>query len=206
MGLFKKKKKSESKKAVPESKVSDIPELPKLPELPSIGEFNSEESLPQLPSFPNNSLGDKFSQDTIKKAVTGKKEGEEVFDADEFADEEDLQMMQKPLQRPRTKTYEDYEEEVPSKRKSYEMPRNLQSFRGVTKKAEPVFIRLDKFEDAMHTFEKIKEQVSEIEHLLRDTKEIKAKEDEELSSWENEIQSIKSEIEKINQDIFSKIE
>lgn len=201
MGLFGKKKKGEMQNVA--SGNQNIPQLPQFPELPNL---NLQEPLPQLPSFPNNSLGEKFSQDTIKKAVTGKKEDEEVS-ADEFElpKLKEVPTMQKPL----TKNYEDYEEEeYEEDMDEEEMPpmkpqRHFQSM--TTRKAEPVFIRLDKFEESMRTFEKIKDQISEIEHLIRDTKELKAKEEEELSSWENEIQTIKNEIEKINQEIFSKI-
>src|SRR4030042_5039505 len=95
MGFF--KKKVEKKEEIPE-----LPELPKLPELPEFPETkeNSEERIPQLPSFPNGSLGNKFSQNTIKEAITGRKEVEEVK-ADEFVEKyrggEKIQMMQKPL-------------------------------------------------------------------------------------------------------------
>jgi hypothetical protein len=58
----------------------------------------------------------------------------------------------------------------------------------------------------MKIFHDIKTQVSEIENLIKMTKEVKAKEEEELTSWQNEIQAIKDQIEKVNQDIFSKIE
>ena len=202
MGLFGKKKKGKMQNVPPGNQ--NIPQLPQFPELPNL---NPQEPLPQLPSFPNNSLGEKFSQDTIKKAVTGKKEDEEVS-ADEF---ELPKLKEVPtMQKPRTKNYEDYEEEEYEEEeemppmKSQKIPRSFQNM-GVTRKAEPVFIRLDKFEESMHTFEKIKDQISEIEHLIRNTKELKVKEEEELSSWENEIQTIKNEIEKINQEIFSKI-
>ncbi len=73
------------------------------------------------------------------------------------------------------------------------------------KKAEPVFIRIDKFEESIKVFQDIKSQISEIEKLIKNTKEIKSKEEEELLSWEKEIQAIKNQVEKINQDIFSKV-
>ena len=75
MGWFKKKE---------EKEVPSLPELPRLPELPSIREEGFDDfKIHQLPSFPTNALGKKFSQDTIKEAVAGEKEGEEVFDSDD---------------------------------------------------------------------------------------------------------------------------
>jgi hypothetical protein len=209
MGLFgKKDKKEEVKRGI--SNIPELPELPKLPELPSMNEFSYEEdSLPQLPKFPNNPLGDKFSQNTIKEAITGKREDEEVFDAEDFPDEEEG-MMQKPLQKPLREDFENYETGIstrPSiKPKSMEVAQNFITKNYITKKAEPIFIRIDKFEESMKIFQDIRSQVSEIESLIKNIKEIKSKEEEELTSWETEIQQIKDQIEKVNQDIFSRIE
>jgi len=58
----------------------------------------------------------------------------------------------------------------------------------------------------MHLFENIRRQISEIEHLIKNTKDIKTREEEELNSWENQLQEIKKQVEKVDQDIFSKIE
>lgn len=200
MGLFK-------KRGQPEKTMPTLPELPQLPELPG---FNSENSqLPKLPSFPNNSLGDKFSQNTIKEAVAGKKEGEVEADDFQLPDFDEDEMMQEPLSKPKTKTIDEYEEEIEEeempKRKSYEMPVRSGNYTA-TRKAEPIFVRLDKFEESLNIFEKAKEQIGEIEHALRNIKALKEKEEEELNSWEKEIQEIKNQIEKVDQEIFSKVE
>jgi peptidoglycan hydrolase CwlO-like protein len=176
MGLFKKKEKESKKK-----EVSSLPELPRLPDFPE--RASPITSIPQLPSFPMSSLGEKFSQNTIKEAVTGKKEDEEVFDADEFAEtEEDMRMMPKPL--------------------------GIRRFGGEPKPSnvEPVFIRIDKFEESLQIFEKTKKQILEIENMLKNIQKIKDEEEKELEYWENEINSIKGQIEKVDKDIFSKID
>lgn len=234
MGLFGKKDKKEGMNNL---RVPELPELPRLPELPAMHEFSyeeEEEHLPQLPRFPNNTLGNKFSQNTIKEAISGKKEEEEVFDAEDFHKEENKGMMQKPLQKPSVmedfsdyqlsqgsvssmqkplqkpavrEEFNDYQiskESVPTKTK--EIPQNFAMRNYMTKKAEPVFIRIDKFEESMKIFQEIKVQISDIESFIKNTKEIKSKEEEELTSWETEIQGIKNQIEKVNQDIFSRIE
>jgi hypothetical protein len=205
MGLFNKKENmKEVRSNVPS--VPELPELPKLPDFPYMDESSNEvESLPQLPRFPNNSLGNKFSQNTIKEAISGKKEEEEVFDAEDFSGER-MGMMQKPLQRSVTDDSEEYETGVLMKPKLREISQSFVERNYMTKKAEPIFIRIDKFEESMNIFHDIKTQISEIESLIRTTKEIKAKEEEELVSWQNEIQAIKDQIEKVNQDIFSRIE
>ena len=209
MGLFKRRDEKEGAKKNSFSP-PELPELPKLPEFPDMSEFRQEggheEPLPQLPKFPNSNLRNKFSQNTIKDAITGKEEDEEVFGAEESLEEE-RKRIPKPLHR-YSKEEEDEDEEISPIRE----PRLMETSQGyvtknyVTKKAEPIFIRIDKFEESMKIFQEIKSQISEIEDLIRNTKEIKTKEDEELSSWEKEMQSIKDQIEKVNQEIFSRIE
>ena len=192
MGLFGKKPKKEDKKikAISEK----LPELPKLPDFPDFDEPRKKEQLSKLPRFPDNALGKKFSQNTIKEAVTGEKEeDDEVPEADEFVSREE-QMMHQPLERgirkPSTK-------QIPV------------TFREVAKKVkeiEPIFIRIDKFEESLHTFEKAKQQILEIEKMLRNIKRLKEEEEKELNMWEREIGTTKQHIEKIDQDIFSKVE
>jgi len=175
MALFKKKEKNEEE-------VPKFPELPKLPEFPDVKE-NHDGPVPQLPSFPNSSLGDKFSQNTIKEAVTGKKE-DEGDKADEFADEE-MQMMPKPL---------------------VTKPGNMlqKNEKPETNKKEPIFIRIDKFEEGSQIFEEVKKQIISIEKMSADVAKTKEREDKELASWEAELKEIKEKIEKIDQNIFSK--
>jgi len=183
MGLFNKKGKEEKKET---PKMPELPQLPELPELPDWEKENPEEELPKLPSFPNGSLGNEFSQNTIKEAVSGKKE-EEVLEANEFPEYEEPRMMQKPLVR-----------------------REISSFspRTETRRKEtgPIFIRIDKFEDSLQTFEKAKKQLANIEKTLSDIKTIKEEEARELDLWEKEMKEIKDKIEKIDSNIFSKVE
>jgi len=256
MGLFtKKEKKEEIKKST--TGVPELPELPKLPELPPMHELSHEDNqLPQLPTFPNNSLGNKFSQNTIKEAVAGKKEEKEVLTAEDFP-EEHKGMMQKPLKKSFSQDFEnyqdrgsakiikksftqsydengvmqqksfakeedeeEYEEEPEAEEETKVAPLPIIRSKGtpkqsqqefavrnyMTKKAEPVFIRIDKFEESMKVFQTIRSQISEIDKLITDTKEIKAKEEQELASWEKEMQKIKNEIEKVDNEIFSRVE
>jgi hypothetical protein len=75
-----------------------------------------------------------------------------------------------------------------------------------TKKSEPIFIRLDKFESTVENFEEIKEKINEIEEVLQKTREIKAKEEEELSEWEKEIQIIKARLDSIDRNLLNKLD
>ncbi len=200
MGWFNKKEEKGKEQIKKFQELPDLPELPELPELPDINENGGENSeIPihhQLPSFPSSSIGEKFSRKSIKDAVTGRKEGGGFFGADDFTTEErGLGMMRKPRSR-----------EILSPEREDKVPEEFKESARIVRKTEPVFIRIDKFEDSLHLFEKIKKQISEMEHMLADVKSLKDKEEVELTSWENEIQSMKGLVEKINQDIFSKIE
>lgn len=192
MGWFGGKKKKEN------LKISySLPEMPKLPELPKIGDDLNK--LPQLPSYPSGSLGEKFSHGAIKEAISGEKESDkEVFNADDSFPESKERMMQK------TPIY-------PIKEISTEKTRTLPEIKNQgfiktrTKESEPVFVRIDKFEESLEIFEKAKRKIIEIEKFLSEVKRIREKEESELQKWESEIQIIKKQFEKIDADLFSKI-
>ncbi|MBU2562703.1 MAG: hypothetical protein KKF68_03520 [Nanoarchaeota archaeon] len=181
MGWFNKKEK------IPEgSKNLELPELPKLPELPR---FGTEEISPisQLPRFPNSPLGKKLSQEIIKEAIAGGKEDRGALEVEDFEEYQPFQ-------------------ELPKKRVTKEIPFEFKEAARVVKKAEPIFIRIDKFEESLKIFDKTKKQISEIEAGLRDIKRLKEEENSELENWESEIIQLKNQIEKVDRDIFSKIE
>lgn len=192
MGWFSNDKKEEAKKlpSRPIQELPTLPELPKLPELPSLPDTDEKEPIHQLPSFPNNPLGEKFSQDTIKDAVTGKKEGDE-----EGADESDNDEQMIPAPPIHNMTSE------PS---PYNKP-NQYRIKSRTEEAEPIFVRIDKFEESLDIFQKTKEKISDIDEMLREIKKIKEEEEEQLNAWEKEIQKVKEQIGKIDQELFSKL-
>ncbi len=188
MGLFSKKEKPA------DSGIPMLPKLPRLPDLPDMEEYD-ERSIHQLPSLPSNSIGAKFSRDTIKDAVSGER-GRDFY-ADDFSEEE-MRMMRDPLRRPTT---EEVEEEI---EEEMEMPRRQMS-PGLRQEVEPVFVRIDRFEEGLKLFETIKDQINAIERALADTKKVKEREEAELNSWESELKRMKEEIEKIGRNIFSKL-
>lgn len=215
MGLFSKK----------EDKVKDVvPSLPELPPLPSMPDLEEQqEELPKLPSFSRNNFGERFSQDTIKKAINGKKEEEKEITKEYDSAINKRQMIQES---PRKEIeYEDSmkfmarkmpEEEEESEKKtfSYEMPKKATSkwipegFEEAGKKIkeiEPIFVRIDKFEESRRIFEKMKGQILEIERALEGIKSVKQEEERQLGSWEQEIMNIKDKISQIEKDIFSKV-
>lgn len=185
MGLF-------NKKSVKKQEPPALPELPSLPEFPKLEKSPQEKNLNnQLPAFPNNSLGDK--------------RGEEVLKANDFATSQERQKMQEPqdkipvenkIQKP---IVNEEREEI------QEIPKQFVQAAKIVKKTEPIFIRLDKFEESLTLFEETKKKIIEIQKMLEEVKKIKEKEEKELDLWEKDIQNIKIKIEKIDKKIFSKI-
>lgn len=193
MGWFGKKDERE----MSSSSMPSLPELPRLPELPSLSKSPSFErvSLPNLPSYPNSSFGRKFSQNAIKDAVSGEKEDDFEEDEDDFSDEDEV--MPKPLQGFVKRST------LPEEEYTSRMSTGNSFKRGG--KMEPVFIRIDKYEDALNMFDDARKKIVEMEDLLKHIKKIKEDEFRELKDWESEIQKIKDDFEKVNRDIFSKL-
>ena len=188
MGLFKKKGAKKEFK--------ELPELPKLPSLPGESEF--ETTLPQLPRYPPNSLNNRFSQNTIKDAISGEKE--EEVEADEFAREQMMPELPGIKREPNRRLEFPYKMERPPK------DLELRGWQEPRTKNSQVFIKIDKFEESLKIFELTKNKISEMEKMLEDIKRLKEKEEKELSYWMAEIQTIKNQTDKIERDIFSKLE
>jgi len=206
MAIFKKKKKDD---------IESVPELPELPELPKLSDFNDRfkededmepsmmktnpkkinppNLIPQLPRFPASSTGDRFSQSTIKEAIGGEKEVED--EANDFDSYDEEQMM--PTSPRKTMKF--------GGKGSYQFMTRKEPKESSESSNEPVFVRIDHFEESLKIFEDTKKQVVEIEKLLESTREIKEREEQTLQKWENELQNIKNKIERINRDLFSKI-
>ena len=189
MGLFKKKQKEIKQGQQPH--LTELPKLPELPKMPGVGQpklpkIPQQKEIPQpknnLPRFPNNPLGAKFAQNTIKHAVTGQKEGIDE-DFNHYEDNEN-QTISEAIRTPRSMEYNEHP---------------------MYSKKEPVFIRLDKFEEAMKVFEDAKGKIIEIEGMLKNIKKRKEEEESELVNMEKAIQAIKSQIEKVDNEVFSKV-
>jgi len=171
MGWF--KKKEEGKKEMRD----EAPSLPELPRLPEFGNRNikmKQERISQLPSFPNNSLGMKFSQDSIKEAVSGGKEVEEDLELNNFTPKtREVQTMPNPQFK---------EKRIDYKKDIMTMPHN--QLREI--KQEPVFIRIDKFEESADSIEEIKIQMYLTKLVESDIKVTEKEIDDYLASQNSE--------------------
>ncbi len=177
------------------SKLSKLPELPELPKL--------NDDVSKLPSFPSSSLGDKFSQDTIKDAVSGKEDSAAAGDEVPEASSDSLEL--KPLDMP--EITEDSEEVKPldTLRKEVGTEQEMPFLNKGALAPGPVFVQFDKFEDGLKTFEKTKTKVKDLQKLCDEIKQVKDEEEKELIQWERELSAIKRHFEKKKKNIFSKV-
>ncbi len=74
-----------------------------------------------------------------------------------------------------------------------------------TKSNEPIFVRIDKFQESQKHFEEIKKTTREIEMVLKKIKDTKDKEERELNAWSEDLERIKSRLSDIDANIFNKL-
>ncbi|VVB78348.1 Uncharacterised protein [uncultured archaeon] len=182
-----------------------LPELPDLPEIPGsndkaiFGEKSLEPEISHIETTPLPPLPGSQGQDQIKQAIN---KPENELQKSKFA----------PLPPPRE--YEPKSPEIkpaPVKMKIEEPPASRgyqveRSSRPSSKKTEPIYVKLDKFETTVQAFDEVRDKITEIERLLAKTRDIKAQEEKELEEWEKEIQIIKSRLESIDKAIFKDLD
>jgi len=173
-------------------KEEEIPELPELPPLPSLNSQmprKFKEGLPQLPTFPSTKTGDDVSRQAVRRAIKEPEEPEGY--------EESLPTY------PMTREIEpSMTQEMPVKMKPMQITKEIiPSIR-----MEPVYIRIDRYQDSLSKFQEIKRKIMEMENLLKETRELKAKEETQLVEWEREIQEAKNKLDNIDKTIFKKLE
>lgn len=175
-----------NKKKVKEMSQLDSDELPALPKL-DLPKFRGP--VHQLPQLPSNSVGEELSQNSIKDSVAGEEEeeGEEKFD--------EFESLPTPPKR--------ITEEISDKMKTRQI--HPKTHLKKTTNEEPIFVRIDKFEEGLNIFENARIKVEEMERILQDIKKLKDEEEKEIELWEQEISAMKSQIEKVDKDIFSRI-
>ena len=67
----------------------------------------------------------------------------------------------------------------------------------------PVFVKIDKFKEALSNFETIKKRLNETSSLLERIKDGRKKEEEELDRWTEDLEAMKDKISAIDKKIFS---
>lgn len=224
MLFFKKKEDSLGLPDLPPSQVTNLKpitrEVPMPPETQNskpgfskIEEDNDDEDDNEmfekhaLPSFPDAPNVKGFSQAAIKDAVgTGKEESElpEIHPAPiNIPKAPPLlpKLLPKAPEAPTpSKNFKTMEMEEWTPEKTMQAPKATMPMQ----KGSNIYVRLDKFHTAKRSLEDIKSKVEEVETLLNKIREIKMREEQELSGWEKDIFGIKSRLQDVTDNIFEK--
>ena len=193
MGIFNKKKHSRED-SLNFSKSSSVPSLPKKPVSNShLPPLDKDDPVNSLPNLDNKSKG--FTKE-IDDFPHPKKLGKPSpnFDINKrIASELDKPSVPRPSR-------SDFEN------RTLEVDNFSPSAGNSTKSLKPIFIRLDKFELTNQAFDEIKKKVVDLEGQLAKVREIKDREEKELQEWERSVELIKARIEKIDSDVFNKLD
>ena len=181
--------------------LEDIPPL-KLPERSvqsSIHEDEEDEEYSEkhgLPSFPDSPQERGFSQAAIKEAINNN-------DMEEYNSEYET-IKSGPPTNIRTIEMKEWEPEYklqdPSKDPLIEKMRSFSQ----KQKGSEVFIKLQKFTTAKKALIDVESKIDELEKMLKKIREVKMREEQELSAWEREISTIKARIETISENLLDK--
>lgn len=87
-----------------------------------------------------------------------------------------------------------------------EIDEEYQAEPSIARLKEPIFVKIDKFDEALNNFEEIKKRLHESFELLEKIKNIRGKEEEEIEAWEKEIEEIKAKMFELDKELFSKVE
>lgn len=171
-------------------KVPEIPPAPVLPEMPK--KTDVKKGLPELPTFSDNLPTKNSNQQPVKSGIA------------DLSGEKGEQPGSGLPKIPSISSLPEPPKKSGEQRRTLELNASIHD-KPVTKQAEPIFVRIDKFQSAQKDFNEIKEKVKEIESVLKKIKDVKSKEEEEISAWTNEIEKLKSRLAEVDSNIFSQI-
>ena len=152
-----------------------------MPSFPQFPETNQEEEMPEFPAY-EPSIGD------IKKEIT--KPVEFDIPIREKRVENRNMFASQPMQQSQMQMEEFSPARVSSATNS--MP----------SEGHPLFIKIDKFKEAMHDMQNLKAKISEAEKILSSLEELKADEDAKLSKWNSEVQELKEKLMSLDKNLF----
>jgi len=205
MSWFKKKEEQTIEEEIPE-----LPELPNpdefsLPDLPNTSFNLDAKNMPQLPQLPELKTEGIIHPEVIKQEVMKPRK---EMQKSQFRPVETRQR-QEPQFRPVETRQRQEPQLIRERQEIHEEPQEMPEITPtpiITKNSEPIYVRLDKFETSLHSIQEIKRKITEVENILKKTKEIKQKEEQELEIWEKEIHIIKSRVDAIDKTIFNKLD
>ncbi|MFA5061315.1 MAG: hypothetical protein WC494_03300 [Candidatus Pacearchaeota archaeon] len=229
MGLFKKKEKVPEIPLAPslpdvsvESNLSSAGEY-EVPELPSIPSNSKNEGLNQ--EIVKSAISDNFSpkeEEVIKDGGTNKVSPPPVLESpkvvsipsipgkssimDESSSGAIPQAPKKPLPKPTPPIYTKPKIQPKTIQQKPITPHfNVPVTSKACLDAEPVFIRIDKFQLARKNIEQMKTKIKEMEGIISKINQVKLKEEEEIKGWLEEVEKLKARLSEIDSDVFSQI-
>ena len=208
-----------------------LPGLPDLPPIqrPFLRQDVDDEQVERhaLPSFPDSPTHNSFSQAAIKEAVSPRdnlpalpdNSNVKVVEMQEwnpsplpdFSGEETTQLpeaqnFQREFHSPMTMSAPP--QMMPSQFQQVQMPERYSPQQFSPQPMKPgvdVFVKIDKFHAAKKTLKEVGSSLEEIDNLIKKIREIKLREEQEISNWERDVLHAKTRIQEISENIFEKI-
>lgn len=184
-------------------------QLPRLPQTPSTREFGESATPGALTQEADKTIPDPPSESSVSTTfpVPGTAsrfptQKYKVVEMEEWKPEKP----QKPKEIPQEPQIpipplDDLPPDVVPGHKKYEPPPAPKPM--PVAKDRPIFVRIDNFKSARDSLDIVIDKLTEVEELLRMIREVKRKEDTELSIWESEMENIKARIGFVSDEIFT---
>ena len=198
MGLFKKKREElppedfslPEPTAMPPEDFSGFEDLPELPDLPPIDDFEAgrikQEFRDPRMQLPAQRRGEKM------KPVRIEMEDYEIQALPMASPRMDMQNMQPEYPAPFPTTFSGQAQQ-PARRIISPIER-------------PIFVKIEKFRDSIENIHQIKNKLKSASSLIQKIKEIRQREDYELTSWEKELGELKTKLDSVDKKLFSDVE
>ncbi|HVY01575.1 MAG TPA: hypothetical protein VHA12_02310 [Candidatus Nanoarchaeia archaeon] len=182
-----------------------LPDLPPLktplkpafdfPEEPRRGIDDLDEEVVEkhgLPSFPDSPMQRGFSQAAIKEAIVQEQIPEEHQET--------------PVSPSAIKTTE-LDSSMPMQKQKFTLEeppteRIISAPKKPAQKPNETFVKVERFNAAHRSLTTIRKKIDELDNSLRKIREVKLREEQELSSWEKEVASLKSRLQEVNDSLF----
>ena len=171
-------------------KKEKIPQLREAPNLPEISTLNTISVQPAIPLPPNQ------TQETIKSAIASSEKKEVIIEEAPKAVELGKEGSMIP-------SIQDYE--TPETTTQITKTTTIQYPSMPKSPKEPVFIKIDRYESAVRDLDEIKKNLRDIEATLEKVRDVKLKEDLEITGWSQEIANIKAKLNSIESRVFNQI-
>jgi len=136
--------------------------------------------------------------------------GKKNFELKEEPEEEEIEESEdKEEEKDEENVADEVEEEIeepPKFVKREYRPIKDEKVDGEERMNKDIFVKIDKFYSARKSLQEIRGKFEEMNELIRKIREIKLREEQELSMWEKEMGHVKSRIQHVTENIFEKID